>query len=187
MLISLNNLELNAEQFAIFEELYLKHYSDLVYFAKYIVKSQHIAEEITQEAFIKIIEKMRLGELDLSCPKKARNFMVTIVKNKALTVYTKEKGGVVDDIDKYSDRLEDPKLDLSNVFEAKENVIRWLKLLTEEERELLMLRIFYDWSFKEIAIAKEMNENTVRSRFFRTKNKLAKIISEGGELDGSKQ
>lgn len=186
MLFIVDSLDLDNTQLKIFEELYSTHYSDLFYFAKSILKSEHKAEEATQEAFIKIIEKIRSGELDLSSCNKARNFMVTIVKNKSKTVVAKENCSQMEDIEEYKEFITDPAADFSNIFEAKENVIRWLRLLSEEDREFLILRIFYNWSFNEIAIAKDMNGNTARSRFFRAKNKLAKLMIEEGELDGTK-
>jgi RNA polymerase sigma-70 factor (ECF subfamily) len=80
LLVAKNNV-------AAFEELYLNYYSTLHQFAYRIIKSNHIAEEIVSDVFVRIWKKKetfaQINNLKI--------FLYVAVKNQALTYLVKAK------------------------------------------------------------------------------------------------
>ena len=60
----------------------------MIYCAKKIVNDHHIAEDITQQAFMKVIP--RLKTISLEEPEKTKNLLITITERTAIDYYRKE-------------------------------------------------------------------------------------------------
>lgn len=128
---------------------------------------ESLAEELTSETFYQAY--LHIGQFRGDC--KIETWLCQIAKN-ALYKEQKRRGRIV-----YGDCLEDLETE-SNLFEAaanKEQVLkihRHLHLLKEPYREVFMLRVFGELSFKEIADICGRSESWAKVTFYRAKNKL---------------
>lgn len=80
------------------------------------------------------------------------------------------------------ERLEDEqaaqRLTEPERLELKESVMKLLARATPEERILLTLREVEGFSIREIADIMDMNENTVKVKLFRAREKLARLAGD---------
>ena len=78
----------NAEDGDKFRIIYQRYSRLMIYCAKKIVNDHHIAEDITQQAFMKVIP--RLKTISLEEPEKTKNLLITITERTAIDYYRKE-------------------------------------------------------------------------------------------------
>ena len=76
-------LALEEEQENKLEELYNRYHLDLIRFAHSIVKSTEEAEDIVQEAFIRIFRN--IAKIENSTDREAKNFMLITVRRLCYT------------------------------------------------------------------------------------------------------
>ena len=57
-----------------------------------------------------------------------------------------------------------------------------LSALTDEHRQVLLLRYMQEMDYGEIAVALDISEGTVKSRINRAKARLKELLSGGGNL-----
>ena len=131
-----------------FGKLYDK-YIDKIY--KYIylkTSSKEIAEDITQDVFLSALDKIDTFQIDEQSNVNA--WFYRIAHNKAINFYkaNKEDENIWDylDVGIHQDFWQD--LDNKNKLQE---VLSVLKTVQTEHREIIMLRIWEDLSYKEIA------------------------------------
>ncbi len=82
--------------------------------------------------------------------------------------------------------FEDDFADVENVemeIENKERetvILTELKNIKEEDREIFVAYYYYARSMKEIAVELNITEKKVKSRLFRIRRKLKKVLNKGG-------
>ena len=69
-----------------------------------------------------------------------------------------------------------------SVAEQRQNVMRLMERLSEEERTLLMMKEVDGYSVEELADMNHMNENTVKVKLFRARQKLMKAARKNPAL-----
>ena len=69
--------------------------------------------------------------------------------------------------------------------ETQDAVRRALALLSDEHRQVLLLRYMQELDYGEIAAALQVSEGTVKSRISRAKARLQALLSEGGNLSSA--
>lgn len=152
------------------EEIY-KEYSKKVYsYLLSLTNDEDVAEELLQETFYSAIKNINKFRKESSI----RTWIYRIAKNKWID-YCKKKKKLNEveicenDIDFYSNNtLEDDYLNKSDLLE----VCKKIHKMDEKSKEVIYLRIFTNFSFKEIAEIIGKTENYSRTIFFRAKNKL---------------
>ncbi|MBN2653146.1 MAG: RNA polymerase sigma factor [Spirochaetales bacterium] len=159
-----------------FEDLYKVFYRDLVKVALNMVNSQEIAEEMAQEAFIRLYNR----ELNFDEIVEARYWLIRVVKNLSLNHIKRKK----------RERTYIKKAKREEVFfeetgeskvlidESKSIVQESLELLPEKLREPLVLKEFGGLSYREIAQTLNISESNVKIRIFRARKLLAEEINE---------
>lgn len=142
-----------------FEVLY-DRYAPLMYRYFFRMLGQHkdIAEDFTQDIFIKIIEKPHLFD-------NARNFkawMYCVASNMCKNQYRNKKAIVnIDNQEfKYTDNIEQGIDDMI----MKANFLQAIEQLSEVYKECFILRFLEELSIKEIAEIAKIPEGTVKSR-----------------------
>ena len=78
-------LALEEEQENKLEELFNRYHLDLIRFAHSIVKSTEEAEDIVQEAFIRIFRN--IAKIENSTDREAKNFMLITVRRLAIPIW----------------------------------------------------------------------------------------------------
>lgn len=153
-----------------FSELinYLK--MDLYKIAKVRLKNEDDILDAIQETIISSYKSIK----KLNNPDNFKKWIIKILINKCNNIYL-EKNNKNISLEEFTNiyEYEDEK-DFSNI--EMEDI---LKYLNDEEKMIITLYYLEDYKSKEIAWLLDMNENTVKTKISRAKNKL-KIKLEGG-------
>lgn len=155
------------------EKIYSLYFSQVYYFIFGISKNEEIAKDIAGETFFKLIEKAD----DFRNEASIKTYLFTIAKNLYFTHLRKNK----------------KKLNLENIEEfsldedIEEKVIRnqeYLRIIKEIEtfdepvKGVLIMRLFYDLSFKSIGEFYGKTDNWACVSFYRARKKLAERIKK---------
>lgn len=160
-----------------FEKL-VKEYQKKIYSTCCMLLSDaEDAEDAVQDVFIKIYNNISsFNEKSL-----LSTWIYKITQNTCYDYLRKKKNVVFDEI---PETLADDKfLTPEQAMEKMENVelVReCIKEIPLKYRTVLILREFDDMSYGEIADACDISEGTVKSRIYRAREYLLKLISEKG-------
>ena len=161
-----------------FEEIYAKHYTDVLRFLMSKVSMPETAEDLTQDTFLKIAENCQYFD-----SKKAS--LKTWVFNYATHVlydfYRTDKGGRTTLSDGYVN--EDGKstfdhssdLATNDLVERKEihrAIRRMMRTLTPQEQKIANLHFLQDLKYKEVCATLDISMGTVKGLISRIKGKL---------------
>ncbi len=133
----------------------------------------HLAQDVTQEAFLQAFKKLN----KLRDRKKFSGWVYVIAVNLAKSHYSKTKKNkeipfrLVEDIYNYTDK----KLEHT---ELRVDVQKILESLNNDQKNAVILYYYFDLSCEEIALHLKTNENTVKTRLYRAREKLRKILAE---------
>jgi len=161
-----------------FTLIYNKYKNRLFNYTLKMLSDQMLAEDIIQTVFLKLFEKLDT----IKNKNSIQYYLYTSVRNEIYTVFRNKKVKV----DQYnvadSDIIDSAKdEDLEKSFELKEMkelILRELDQLPHEQREVFYLKEYCELSYKEIAAVVEVNEGLVKSRLFKTRQKLIKRLSK---------
>lgn len=169
-----------------FEVLYERFKGPIMSYLLTLVKESRLAEELTQETFLKVYRARESYE-----PKaKFTTWLWTIAKNTAFD-HLDKKGELLlkeyenDDGTSSSllDTLESPLPDSESALleEADRRAVEaCLNELPEKQRRIVALRIFSDLSYEEIAEQSRMTLGSVKTQLHRAKEKLTECFRKGG-------
>jgi RNA polymerase sigma-70 factor (ECF subfamily) len=165
------------------EVLIRRHQKKVYSYILLIVKKQHIAEDIFQETFIKVIKSLREGRyIDTN---RFSSWVMRIAHNLIIDHFRREKQAKMVSKDAYEvDILNSPKysdktVEELMVFEQILTDVRTLvDQLPEDQREVVMLRHYADLSFKEIAEQTNVSINTALGRMRYALINMRKIMEE---------
>lgn len=153
-----------------FSELinYLK--MDLYKIAKVRLKNEDDILDAIQETIISSYKSIK----KLNNPDNFKKWIIKILINKCNNIYL-EKNNKNISLEEFTNIYEyEDENDFSNI--EMEDI---LKYLNDEEKMIITLYYLEDYKSKEIAWLLDMNENTVKTKISRAKNKL-KTKLEGG-------
>ncbi|MEI6020141.1 MAG: sigma-70 family RNA polymerase sigma factor [Bacteroidota bacterium] len=151
-----------------------------------VVQDRQLTEDIFQDTFIKVIQTLKRGQYNEEgkfAPwviRIARNLVIDhyrrLRKMPRAPVFVNEDGeesnvfsGIASDNTADADALK-PIL--------KKNVRNLINELPEDQREVVLMRIYYDMSFKEIAEFRNISINTALGRMRYALFNLKKMIEE---------
>ncbi len=135
-------------------------------------------EDIVQNVFLKFFENM-----DSIKNKNNVSYWLFVTARNEIYSYYRSKKSKVDQFNVYdTDELETefPE-NLEEIFELKEMkelIIKELENISVEQREPFIMKEFSGLSYKEIAAIMNIDENTVKSRLYKTRQKLIERISK---------
>lgn len=165
------------------EEL-ISRYKDKVYtYILLMVKDQHLAEDIFQETFIKVIKSLHKGKYQESG--KFVSWVIRIAHNLIIDHFRKGKQTKIYSNDDYemdifnSQKFSDETIEDKLVSDQIESDVRKLiDYLPEEQKEVVLLRHYGGLSFKEIAEQTHVSINTALGRMRYALINLRKIIED---------
>ncbi len=161
------------------EYIHSRYMNLMLFKAREILRDSMLAEDAVSEAFIRIYKN--LDKIDDPSSNKSLAFIITIVKNAALTILKKENRYVLDGSDEPEDVRDPSDLEervLSDL--SAETIYRLVERLGEELRGVFMLRYAYDMPHREIAKLLGISENNVTVRLHRARKKLSGLLSKEG-------
>ena len=167
-----------------FEALFLKH-KDKVYTSIYIlVKDHEAADDIFQDTFIKVLGNLK--EEKYSEEGKFTPWVMRIAHNLCMDYFRKnQKEKIVANDNPEYDILDNVSIEESykedQIISHEESIdiSKYLELLPDEQREIIVFRHYYDYSFKEIAEMTGTNINTALGRMRYALINLRKLIKKG--------
>jgi RNA polymerase sigma factor (sigma-70 family) len=159
-----------------FEEIALPHLPAAYNLARWLVRNDHDAEDVVQEAYLrafKFFGGYRGGE--------SRTWLLTIVRNTCYTWLQRNRAReLTDSIDETPDEV---ALDFSNpelrlVQDVDAQMVRAaLAELPLEFREVMVMRELEELSYKEIATIADLPIGTVMSRLARGRKRLHSLLA----------
>lgn len=136
------------------DALIQENYMSIYKYCFYHVHSRDVAQDITQDVFLKFIKEIeRYREYG-----KLKNYLYVIARNSIRDYARKIKEVDLEtdfETEKYDDGGIDKKIDQLSVWEA-------LNSLEELEKEILILRYYQDFIIKEISEIMGMPASTIR-------------------------
>lgn len=154
--------------------MYEKYFHALLAYAKSIVKSDALAEDVVQETYQRLLKN--LHKVNISECRKTKAYLVKIVRNVAINVYSKDLKMPTLDIDEFEDSLYTDKFDPTwEIYDANTlalNLEEWISRLSDREQELLRYKVLEGWSYQEIEDSLGIKEPTASSIVSRAKKKL---------------
>ena len=164
------------------EILIIRHKQRIFSFIMSKVSDREVAEDIFQDTFIKVINTLKRGaynEEGKFLPWVMRNSHNIIIyhfrRNKRLPKFNN-----TDDIDIF-DVLSDEMLSVENQIiknQILEDVQKLVEELPDDQKEVLLMRMYRDMSFKEIAENTDVSINTALGRMRYALINLRKLIEK---------
>lgn len=155
--------------------MFEKYHKDMLMVANNILKNHHDAEDVVQKTFLKIIKyKDEINEME---GEKLSLFLYVATKNMACNELKKKDRKVVD-----IDSIEEPvskERDILETIVTRELYLRAkeeIEKLSEPDKSILMLRLYFDVDYKCIADIVNLSELNLRKRYQRVKKKLIEIL-----------
>ncbi len=166
---------------AAFEKLVTKH-ERLVSTCIYsVVNNPDDVLDISQEVFLKVYRSLSSfkGESEFSTwiYRIAKNCAYDFVRKKRINSTSIDSSGEENegfDIPDTSDRNNPEK----SALESERSALLWnaISKLSQEHREIIILRDMNDYSYEQLAEALSIEVGTVKSRLFRAREALKKIL-----------
>jgi len=158
-----------------FEQVYEEVFSILIRIAYHITGNADVAEELTQEAFVKYISRsVRIPTVEQS-----RYWLIRVVKNLCYN-YVKRKGREGRAVDKIKGMplLESRDGEQELLRKEKiETVQRALLMMPLKLRTVLILKEYGQLTYKEIAGILKITEGNVKVRVYRARASLEEILN----------
>lgn len=139
-----------------FDNIYEEYFDRVYYKVLSVVKNDDDAEDICQETFISVYKNLSKFREESNI----YTWIYRIAINKTYDFFKKRKVEfeINDDI---LSLPEDVNFDTKVILQEK------LKLISEKEREIVILKDIYGYKLKEIAEIKNMNLSTVKSVYYK--------------------
>lgn len=164
------------------EALVKKHQSKIFSYIMLIVKDRHLAEDIFQDTFIKVINTLKAGSYNEEG--KFLPWVMRIAHNLVIDHFRKSKRmpmvensedyDILETLKIYDENIEDKII----IEQIHKDVKKLIEYLPEEQKEVLKMRHYADMSFKEIADQTNVSINTALGRMRYALINLRKIVDE---------
>ena len=167
-------LTLAGEQSA-YEVLVTKYQRAVIASAISVTQNQFMAEDAAQDAFVTAWMKLNT----LQDPSKYGSWVCRIAKNCALNMINRYRSflpiDVVDNLEAYSDRSQDPA-EFYALSEERNEVNKSIEMLPEKVRQIIHLHYFEDLSIAEIADHMRISEGTVKWQLHDGRKRIRKEL-----------
>ncbi|MFI3214367.1 MAG: RNA polymerase sigma factor [Eubacteriales bacterium] len=156
------------------EQIYELYFRDVYNYIYGISKNKAMAEDITQETFLKALKKINSfdGSTDI------RAWLFTIAKNTYYTAIKREK--IYTNTDGLENMVDNHHSILDGLIDNEQSMLihKYLHSMDDPYKEVFMLRFFGDLSFEKIGIIFEKSTGWARVIYHRAKNQILKRMEE---------
>ena len=151
-------------------EVLVNRYKNMIFTSILIlVKDRHLAEDILQDVFVKVITQLRSDKYKDGG--RFSSWIMCIARNHSLD--TIRKNGKIDNVELSETELNEISMDILEDAQSKimksqsyNKLSDMLSYIPYEQREVIILRLFGELSFKEIA---ELTDSTVNTSMGRVR------------------
>jgi len=175
-----------------FTLLVRRHQSPLFHFAVRQIGTPGVAEEVVQEAFVRVVQ----NAADFKHEARFTTWIYTIVRNLCIDHMRKRalrrhpsldepasggRDGDRGDGPSLGERTQDPRAGVEREATGRElaaKITKAVEALPDEQREVFLLREGSNLPFKEIAEITGVSENTVKSRMRYALERLQQALSD---------
>ena len=165
-----------------FETLIHRHKRKLFTYILMNVKDRHLAEDIFQDTFIKVINTLRSGNYNDEgkflpwVMRIAHNLVIDHFRksNRIPVIENNDDYDIFNTIRIYDDCAEEKII----VDQIHKDVKKLLDFLPEEQKEVILMRHYSEMSFKEIAETTNVSINTALGRMRYALINLRKLVKE---------
>ncbi|MDR2214139.1 MAG: sigma-70 family RNA polymerase sigma factor [Pseudomonadales bacterium] len=156
-----------------YEALVKDYYQDIYRYAYWISKSRALAQDLTQETFMRAWRAFD----SLQSPGAAKAWLFTILRRENARLYERFQPEF-DDIEDYESALPDTRHAEPDRLMENHLLYKAMLRLEPEYREPLLMQVIGGFSGEEIAAMLNLNNNTVMTRLFRARNKLRALLDD---------
>ena len=152
-----------------------------------VVKNKALAEDIFQDTFFKVIQTLKRGQYSEEGKflpwviRIARNLIIDhfrrIKKMPPVPVYVNEEGEEISVFNTLASDTQEPD-NFDETAKFKKSIRSIINELPADQREVVIMRTYYDMSFKEIADVTNVSINTALGRMRYGLLNLKKLIEE---------
>lgn len=169
-----------------FEVLLMRHKDKIHRFIYLKIRNQELAQDIFQETFVKIINKLKLGAYNEEgkflpwAMRIAHNLVIDHFRKTSKVRMISESSSTKDDYNIFSTlSLEDKNIQQTICYDELEHqMVELIEHLPDTQKEILKMRIFRDMSFKDIAEAEDISINTALGRMRYALINMRKLIDK---------
>jgi len=157
--------------------LYGRHHVRVYRFALRLTRDESIAEDLIGEVFLDVWRQAGRFEGRSA----VSTWLLAITRFKALSVLRRRKDAELDD--ETAAAIEDTSDDPETALEKRDtgHVLRQcIAALSPEHREVIDLVYYHEKSVEEVAEIVRIPENTVKTRMFYARKKLAELLKRAG-------
>jgi len=168
---------LSSQEKPKFEELYYKYRNALFFAAFNILKNREDAEDVLQNAFIKISQNMKSIE-DLES-RKTLSYLLVITRNTAYDYIRKNYRSEEVSIDEIGEKLDyDSEIEKITSNIDYKNIVKAIKSIASPYKEVLYFHYVMDYSISKTAKLLGRKKPTVKMQLVRGKKVLLTKLSE---------
>ena len=157
------------------EELYLEHFDRIYSYLHMTVGNRHDAEDLTTQTFLKMLEsirKFRRGTAPFSA------WLFRIAHNLAMDHFrSRRRWQPEEEVPEPPGQVESSAEDEALRVLSSESMFDLIEQLSDEQRQVLILKFVFDFSNVEAAAVLEKTEGAVKSLQHRALASLQKHVS----------
>jgi RNA polymerase sigma-70 factor, ECF subfamily len=154
--------------------LFARHHVRIYRFVLRLMRDEMAAEDVISEVFLDVWRQASRFEGRSA----VSTWLIAIARFKALSVLRKRREAELDDETAHS--IEDTSDDPERVVQKQdkgEKLRECLTALSPEHREIIDLVYYHEKSVQEVAQIVGIPENTVKTRMFYARKKLAELVA----------
>jgi len=159
-----------------FNQLMIKYEPIIQRFVYNMIKQKQTAEDIAQEVFITVYNKLEL--YNKKC--KFSSWILQIAKNKTIDYmrkYNKTTETNIEDARGIATDTISPE-ESFEFKEVKQEIIQYVDALDEPDKQIIILKYTNDITFDDIAEVMEMKLSTVKRRYYKVRDGFKKHMSK---------
>jgi RNA polymerase sigma-70 factor (ECF subfamily) len=157
--------------------LFARHHVRVFRFVLRLVRDESVAEDLISEVFIDVWRQAGRFE----GRSQVSTWLLAIARFKALSALRRRPDEELDD--ETAEAIEDPSDDPEVSLDKKDKsaaIRKCLEKLSAEHREIIDLVYYHEKSVEEVAQIVGIPENTVKTRMFYARKRLAELLKAAG-------
>jgi RNA polymerase sigma-70 factor (ECF subfamily) len=157
--------------------LFARHHVRVFRFVLRLVRDESVAEDLISEVFLDVWRQAGRFE----GRSQVSTWLLAIARFKALSALRRRPDEELDD--EAAEAIEDPSDDPEVVLDKKDKsaaIRKCLEKLSAEHREIIDLVYYHEKSVEEVAQIVGIPENTVKTRMFYARKRLAELLKAAG-------
>jgi RNA polymerase sigma-70 factor, ECF subfamily len=165
-----------------------KHQSQIFHYILSKIKNRDLSNDIFQDTFIKVIRTLKSGNYNEEgkflpwVMRIAHNLVIDHFRRESKVRFVSESSSASEEYNVFS-VIKDEGLNVEQRISKEElesQVASFIDYLPENQKEILLMRIYQDMSFKEIAELKDISINTALGRMRYAVMNIRKLMEKNG-------